>query len=154
MLHVLDTSSLIVLQHYFPNQFPTFWKNLDGAIAAGEVVSVREVLKEFSSEKAWLMSWTKQQSAMFLTPGQAETAYVAKIFQVPHFQNLVTERQRLRGQPVADPFVIACAAVRSGCVVTEETPKQNSAKIPTVCVHFGVPCTNLEGFLAARGWKF
>jgi hypothetical protein len=71
MLHVLDTSSLIVLQHYFPNQFPTFWKNLDGAIAAGEVVSVREVLKEFSSEKAWLMSWTKQQSAMFLTPGQA-----------------------------------------------------------------------------------
>ena len=154
MLHVLDTSSLIVLQHYFPNQFPTFWINLDGAIAAGEVISVREVLKEFSSPKQWLMDWIKNQSAMFLTPGSPETTFVAKIFAVPHFQNLVTETQRLRGQPVADPFVIACAAVRGGCVVTEEAPKPNSAKVPIVCAHFGVTCTNLEGFLAARGWKF
>lgn len=154
MIHVLDTSSLIVLQHYFPNQFPTFWSNLDSAITAGEVVSVREVLKEFSSQKQWLSDWIKKQSGMFLTPGSPETEFVAKIFQVPHFQNLVTETQRLRGQPVADPFVIACAAVRNGCVVTEEAPKPNSAKIPIVCAHFGVQCTNLEGFLAARNWKF
>jgi len=154
MLHVLDTSSLIVLQHYFPKQFPSFWRNFDTAIAEGEVVSVREVLKEFSSDKPWLMAWAKQQSAMFLTPGSAETAFVAKIFRVPHFQNLVTERQRLRGQPVADPFIIACASVRNGCVVTEESPRPNSAKIPNVCAHFGVECTNMEGFLAARGWMF
>lgn len=154
MVYVLDTSSLIVLQHYFPKQFPTFWTNLDSAIANGEVVSVREVLKEFSSEKQWLMDWTKKQSLMFLTPGNAEMTFVAKIFEVPNFQNLVTEKQRLRGQPVADPFVIACAAVRKGCVVTEESPKPNSAKIPIVCSHFGVACTNLEGFLAARGWQF
>jgi len=118
------------------------------------VVSVREVLKEFSSQKQWLMDWIKKQGTMFLTPTSAETDFVAKIFQVPHFQNLVTETQRLRGQPVADPFVIACAAARKGCVVTEEAPKPNSAKIPIVCQHFGVECTNLEGFLAARNWKF
>lgn len=154
MIYVIDTSSLIVLQHYFPERFPTFWANLDGAIAAGEVVSAREVLKEFSSQKQWLTDWIKKQSAMFLTPGPDETQFVAEIFKVSHFQNLVTETQRLRGQPVADPFVIACAKVRSGCVVTEESPKPNSAKIPIVCSHFGIECTNLEGFLAARGWTF
>lgn len=154
MIHVIDTSSLIVLQHYFPNQFPTFWANLDAAVGAGEVVSVREVLKEFSSQKQWLTDWIKKQSAMFLTPGANETRFVAEIFRVPHFQNLVSETQRLRGQPVADPFVIACAKVRGGCVVTEESPKPNSAKIPIVCAHFGIECTNLEGFLAARGWTF
>jgi hypothetical protein len=73
---------------------------------------------------------------------------------MPHFQMLVTETQRLRGQPVADPFVIACASVKGGSLVTEETAKPNSAKIPVVCKYFGVPCTNLEGFLSARGWQF
>jgi len=154
MIYVLDTSSLIVLQHYFPDRFPTFWSNLEAAISAGEVVSVREVLKEFSSPKSWLMDWVKKHHDIFLTPGPEETAFVAKIFQVQHFQMLVTETQRLRGQPVADPFVIACASVKGGSVVTEETAKPNSAKIPIVCEHFGVACTNLEGFLSARGWQF
>ncbi len=154
MIHVLDTSSLIVLQHYFPDRFPTFWTNLEAAVSRGEVISVREVLKEFSTPRQWLMDWVKKHHDMFVTPTPDETAFVASIFQVRHFQMLVTETQRLRGQPVADPFVIASAKVRGGSVVTEESAKPNSAKIPIVCAHFGVPCTNLEGFLAARGWQF
>lgn len=154
MIYVFDTSSIIVLGHYFPDRFPTFWSNFEVAVQRGDVISVREVLKELSSPRAWLMDWVDRHREMFLVPGHQETTFVARIFQVPHFQMLVTETQRLRGQPVADPFVIACASVRGGTVVTEESSKPNSARIPNVCSHFGVACTNVEGFLAGNGWQF
>jgi Domain of unknown function (DUF4411) len=103
MVYVFDTSSIIVLSHYFPDRFPTFWANFEAAAEDGTVVSVREVLKELASPRKWLMEWVNAHKRMFLLPGDLETAFVAKIFRVPHFQMLVTESQRLRGQPVADP---------------------------------------------------
>lgn len=73
---------------------------------------------------------------------------------MPHFQNLVTERNRLTGRPIADPFVIALAEAINGCVVTQEKEKPNAAKIPNVCDHFDIECTNLQGFMEREGWKF
>ena len=91
---------------------------------------------------------------MFLTPGIEEGKFVAEIFKVPHFQQLVGEQQRLLGQYVADPFVVACAAVCNGTVVTEEAVKDNAAKILNVCTHFGLKFTNVQGFLQQKAWKF
>jgi hypothetical protein len=73
---------------------------------------------------------------------------------VRHFEYLVGQEQRLTGAYVADPFVIASAKVRKACVVTEEQKKPNAAKIPNVCAHFGIECTNLEGFMKREGWSF
>lgn len=78
----------------------------------------------------------------------------ATIFSVRHFLNLVEEKKRLTGRPVADPFLIACAKVRGWSVVTEEKLKPHAAKIPNVCEHFNVRWTNVEGFLKSRGWTF
>ena len=84
-------------------------------------------------------------------------------FQVKHFQSLIGIQQRLKGTPVADPFVIACARIKQGTVVTEEgwlrpsdklVPKPNAAKIPNVCAHFKVPCVDLEEFMQQQGWAF
>ncbi|MCZ6821218.1 MAG: DUF4411 family protein [Calditrichaeota bacterium] len=63
-------------------------------------------------------------------------------------------KQRLKGTPVADPFVIASARIRQACVVTEEGKKKNAARIPNVCEYFGVDCTNLEGFMERERWRF
>jgi hypothetical protein len=79
---------------------------------------------------------------------------VVKIFNVAHFRQRVGNKQLLDGHPVADPFVIASARVRGGCVVTEEQLKPNAARIPNVCDHFKVACTNVRGFLKQNGWKF
>jgi hypothetical protein len=38
----------------------------------------------------------------------------------------------LCGSPVADPFVIACAKVSNGAVVTQEVKKEGGLKIPNV----------------------
>ncbi len=97
---------------------------------------------------------------MFRTPNAAELQFVAQIFKIPHFSGLIGKKQQLRGTPVADPFVIACARIHQGSVVTEEgwlrpgnalTPKPNAAKIPNVCDHFDIPCINLEAFMHQQG---
>ena len=84
------------------------------------------------------------------TPDQAETEFISQIFRIPHFLNLVSEYERLQGRLVADPFVIACAQAREGYVVTQESSKPNAANFSNVCEHFGIRCTDYEGFL--RMW--
>jgi hypothetical protein len=118
MVYVFDTSSFIVLGHYFPERFPSFWLNMDRCVQNGELVSVREVYAELSGQgkRAHLDKWIDANKNIFLIPDSAETTFVGSIFSVPHFQQNVSERQRLKGTPVADPFVIAAAATRSGCV--------------------------------------
>jgi len=67
---------------------------------------------------------------------------------------MVRKQERLKGKPVADPFVIARAQISGGCVVTEEKNTKNAARIPNVCAHFHMPCINLEGFMEKENWKF
>ena len=101
-----------------------------------------------------MLTWAKDNKHIFTTPAVAELQFVAQILQIKHFQSLIGEQQRLKGTPVADPFLIACAKINGGTVVTEEQMKQNAAKIPNVCQHFNVPCINLEGFMQKQEWKF
>ena len=153
--YVFDTNSISVLKNYYPDQFPTFWKRFQNAIAVGTVVSCREVFNELKGlQKGWVFDWANENKPMFRTPTDDETNFVGKIFSVPHFLTLVGEEQQLRGKPVADPFVIAAACVFGGCVVTEEAFKPKAAKVPNVCGHFGVHCTNVEGFLKKNNWTF
>lgn len=156
MVFVFDTNSLEVLGNYYPERFPTFWEKFETAVESGEVISVREVYSEIERLKRnqQLWNWIQGHREMFVTPTAEETQFVREIFKVQHFQNLVGATQRLRGWPVADPFIIAVAQVRTGCVVTEEMYKPNAAKIPNVCSHFNIEWTNVEGFLARKGWRF
>ena len=87
-------------------------------------------------------------------PSSEEMEFVRELFSVPEFQHLLKQRQVLTGGPAADPFVIASAQVRSGCVVTEETLRDNAVRIPSVCEYFGIDCTNLEGLMEREGWTF
>jgi len=156
LIHIFDTSSFRVLEHYYPGRFPSLWKLLDEAAEAGGLVSVREVYKEleFLAREDWFRTWVREHRKIFLPPTAEEAEFLRQIFAVKHFQTLVGEKQRLKGQPVADPFVIAAARVRQACVVTEEAMKPNAAKIPNVCQHFGVRCTDVEGFMTECGWQF
>jgi len=165
MIYVFDTSSIRSLQHFYPSVFKTIWDGLDGLVQQQNLISTREVWNELERQNVSteVLAWAKQNKRMFTTPNAAELQFVAQIFQITHFQNLIGEQQRLKGTPVADPFVIACAKIKGGTVVTEEgwdhssstlTPKPNAAKIPNVCTHFNVPCIDLERFMQQQGWAF
>lgn len=165
MIYVFDTSSLRALQHFYPAVFKTIWAGLNTLIGKGELISTREVWNELEGQNvsADVKAWAKRNKQMFGTPNAAELQFVAQIFKIPHFSGLIGKQQQLRGTPVADPFVIACAKIHQGTVVTEEgwlrpgnalTPKPNAAKIPNVCKHFSVPCVDLEAFMQQQGWSF
>ena len=66
----------------------------------------------------------------------------------------MSEKARLQGKPVADPFIIAAAKIKDGCVITEEALKPNAPKIPTVCQHFSINFTNVHGLMEREGWQF
>lgn len=156
MIYVFDTTSFSVSHNFFPARFPSFWRDLGDLVSQGKVVSVREVLNELErwEIKSHLQEWANANKAIFMSPTREETLFVSEIFSVPHFQQLLSRKQMLTGAPLADPFVIASAKIRKGCVATEEEEKPNAAKIPNVCKHFKVECTNLEGFMEREGWRF
>ena len=156
MLYVFDTSSFRVLQNYFPDSFPSFWENWQGEVANGIVLSVREVKRELDIQavQEHLIDWCDGNSHIFLSPTDEESDFVGRIFSVPHFRQLISAQNQLLGRPVADPFVIASAGVNSGSVVTKEAYRPNASRIPNVCQHFGIPCINVQQFIANLGWRF
>ncbi len=165
MIYVFDTSSIRELQHFYPRVFRSIWNRLDLLVAEGNLVSTREVFNELERQNVSedVLAWAKRNRAAFATPTDNELLFVAEIFRVAHFRALIGSQQRLKGNPVADPFVIAAAMAHGGAVVTEEgwqrpsetlAPKPNAAKIPNVCEHFGVACMDLQAFMGEQGWEF
>jgi len=155
-VYVLDTSSIRVFSNYYPSRFPAFWTNLANYVNERRMISVREVYNELDrqSTKPHLDEWAKNNKQIFLLPTEREMAFVARLFEVPHFQQLVGAKQIALGMPVADPFVIASAHERDGCVISEESSKANAGKIPNVCAQFEIDCINLETFLERENWSF
>lgn len=156
MIYVFDTSSLSEFKHFYPGIFKSIWIGLDDLVKRQKLVSTREVWNELQrgNPNQQVNEWLKVRKEIFTTPSLAELQFVSEIFKIPHFQGLIGQKQRLKGDPVADPFVIACAKIRGGTVVTEEQLKPNAAKIPNVCQHFDVPCIDLETFMHQQEWRF
>jgi len=156
MKYVFDSNSLIDLfKHYYPERFPTLWEKFDALVSEGKLLSVREIFNEIGSNEDSLANWAKEKkNILFLESTTEELKLVGEIFQVRHFQAMVRKQERLKGKPVADPFIIAKAKVINGCVVTQEKSTENAAKIPNVCERFKIPCINLEGFMEKENWTF
>jgi predicted nucleic acid-binding protein len=158
MKYVFDSDSLIDLfRHYYPERFPTLWKQFEVLVSGEKLISVREVFNEIGSSEDRLGKWVKEKKrTLFLKPTVEEFQFVGRIFRAKrgHFQAMIRKQERLKGKPVADPFVIARAKALSAYVVTQEKKTDNAAKVPNVCEHFEIPCDNLEGFMKKENWKF
>jgi len=156
MIYVFDSDALIELfKHYYHSRFPTLWERFDNLVLAGHIISVREVSNEIMQWDDNLAVWAKKNKNIFPASSAEELRFVTEIFRRKHFQANIRKKVRLKGKPVADPFVIAKAKiVQNGCVVTQEIFKQNGAKIPNICEAFRIPYINLEGFMEEEDWKF
>ena len=155
-MYVFDNSPLSTLfRNYYPSRFPSLWKRFDILIKDGTIVSTREVLREINDGPIeTLRAWAKDNHELFPAPTAVEGEYVTKIFAVGHLQQNIEMQKLLRGGKNADPFVVAKGAVEKRAVVTMEKFKDNAAKIPNICRHFGVPCITLEQFMGKEGWSF
>ena len=155
-MYVFDNSPLSTLfRNYYPSRFPSLWKRFDILIKDGTIVSTREVLREINDGPIeTLRAWAIDNHELFPAPTAVEGEYVTKIFAVGHLQQNIEMQKLLRGGKNADPFVVAKGAVEKRAVVTMEKFKDNAAKIPNICRHFGVPCITLEQFMGKEGWSF
>ena len=157
MLYIFDTSTLsTVFNFYYRDSFPSFWSLFDEMILNKNILSVREVRNEIKNYKYKneLEVWAKANASFFSDPTQEELEFVTKIYSVPHFLNNISKKQQIKAEPIADPFVIAKAYIENGTVITEEKNELNAARIPNICAHFNIPCTNLQGFLKQENWSF
>jgi hypothetical protein len=156
MSYVFDTSPLSALfRNFYRNVFRTLWEGFDALVASGKILSTREVLREIEGSPIQAMrDWANGHKDLFPAPTAEEAAFVVRIFAVPHFQNNIEGKKLLRGGFVADPFVVARAAIAGATVVTMETLKPNAADIPNICQHFAIPCLSLQQFMEAEGWSF
>lgn len=160
-IYVFDTSPLsVIFRHYYPDRFPSLWKRFNESVLNGRITSTREVYRELTKKETHLMEWRdKHKSKVFPISTFEELAFVNRILSVPNFKFLVPQTKIVSGEPVADPFVIARAKCLGNngvdaCVVTLEKAKENAAKIPNVCAHFGIDCVDLEGFMEREKWRF
>ena len=157
MIYVFDSNSLSnILNHYYPDRFPSFWEKFNDCVKGGKIISVREVRNELTGkfEDETIELLMKQNKDLFPSPAHDELSFITKIYAVNHFQHNLDKKRILSGGYFADPFVIAKAWKEKGTVITEEDYKEHGAKIPNICEHFDIPCLKLEGFLIKEDWKF
>ena len=156
MSYVFDTSPLSTLhRNYYRSVFTTLWAGFDKLVEDRRILSTREVLREIRGTNLQsLVTWANDNEDIFPTPTSDEGRFVGDIFMVKHFQNNIEGKKLLNGGYVADPFVVARAAIEGAAVVSMETFKQNAADIPNICAHFNIQCLTLEKFMEAEGWKF
>ncbi len=156
MTYVIDTNSFMRLGNYYPSRFPTLWGNVTKLVADMQLISTREVRNELAqySSSSIINDWVNENKNIFLIPSADETKFINKIFSIPHFHQLISRENILKGRPVADPFVVALAAIKNCFVVTEEKIKPNAAKIPNVCEKFKIKCIDLEEMMKIENWVF
>ena len=156
MTYVFDTSAFSQLfKSYYRGRFPSLWAQFDALVVAGDITSTREALREIHDRNIQgLPEWCKSNPDIFPAPTGAEGAFVARIFGVQHFQQVIEQKKLLKGGKNADPFLVARAGVVGATLVTMEEEKKNAAKVPNICRHFGIPCVDVEGFMEAENWTF
>ena len=156
-MYVFDTSSFIVLSHYYKDQFPSLWKKINNLVTTGKIVSVKEVLREIESYsgESDLTKWVKKNKNIFKPMAEEESRIISEIFtSYPNFQNMVNQKAQLKGTPVADPFIVVKAIHIQGTVVSEETFQQDGIKIPNLCKIQNVRCLKLKEFMKEQHWSF
>ncbi len=155
-IYSVDTSSFMDWQaRFYPlDVFPSIMGRVDQLIAVNRLLSpalVREELGAVGTGE--LIAWAEAHKSIFVPTGEllAEVQSIQNRF--PGLRDPKAEYEE------ADAYVIALARLRSGTVVTQETPaseKRNPKRthfIPDVCREMGIPCFNLLGLMRREGWK-
>ena len=165
MHYILDTGFLVLSRDYYPDTFSSFWMELEKLIVSQNISSVDEVKEEienYGGEQEHLLEWISKHKGIFTKPTLDEQLNVKKILHTNNFKNILGRKRILKGEPFADPFLIAKAMTVGGTVVTRErlstTDKkgniQGAPRIPNICQHFSVPCMSPKEFMATQGWAF
>ncbi len=153
LLYCLDTSAFIESwwRLYRPTSFPTFWKKMEEAIAAGQIIAPMFVLDELKRKEGdQLYAWAESQMPMFY-PLEAELQLAQKTI-VNQFPKLISEA---KNRSLCDPWVIALGQLKQCAVISEENRGgNNTPKIPDVCDELRIKSMKVADLIEELGWRF
>ncbi|MGH7567806.1 MAG: DUF4411 family protein [Gemmatimonadales bacterium] len=140
---------ILIWRHHPPDIFRRLWQQLDQAIAAGDVRSPEEVLHELEQGTDDLAETLEARNGLFLPLDEPLARATEAVQAACPLTDPAGERSR------GDPFVVACAQLNGGMVVSGEGHRRAPTappKIPDACDQLGVPHLDWFGFLRATGW--
>ena len=93
-----------------------------------------------------LSEWAKQHKEAFIPLDPTIQANVTSILKM--YPTMIQIKST--GNSNGDPFLVATAKVKNGCIITDERPgdvKSKNYRIPNVCSELGIHHINLHEFL-------
>ena len=158
--YILDANIFIEAKnrYYAFNLCPGFWDSLLHHKTMGNLESIDRVRKELLECKDNLATWSKKAACLFSSTNSelVRTAY-RDIIQWVQSQERFFDAAKSRFADDPDAWVIAYAKANNVVVATEEksAPKSRKVvKIPDVCKHFNVKCTDTFDMLQKLGVVF
>ena len=157
--YCFDTDVLVnLIRRYFDEVvFPDVRRDVEALIDAGLVKCPDEVLEELKgiSTKAKdqdpVLPWAEAHAHIFVPLDAEQGSIVTEILrQHPKASGYEDKRKPAH----ADVFLVALAEVYGWCVVTCETPKAGSDKVPNLCDTRDIRSLDLRGFMKERGWRY
>ncbi len=154
-IYCFDTSALIHawIRAYPPKHFGSLWKQLDGLIATGRMLSSVEVYNELKKKDDELASWAKDRKDELFREidDPVQDAVVALMRMYPKLVDTS------KGKSGADPFVIAQAMGANPMLIVvtqEDGGSEARPKIPYVCAQQGITCMRILDVIQAENWSF
>lgn len=143
-LYCFDTSSIIMLRQYYPQDISVFKSLHDlfiGLVKSGKIIVLNMVFDELKANEPNLHSVVKKNIPI---------TRIAKFEDYINLtQNIVRTYYDGKGKShklKADPHVIACAKQMKLTIVTEEL-NSDETKIPSVCIKEGIKYINFLEFV-------
>jgi len=158
--YILDANIFIEAKnrYYAFNLCPGFWDSLLHHNSMGNLESIDRVRNKELSEGDDLDAWSKKSPELFAsTDSKFVLADYGEIIQWVQSQERFTNAAKSEFSSGVDAWVIAYAKANNAIVVTHEVsaPKSRTdVKIPDVCNHFNIKCTNTFDMLQKLGIVF
>ncbi len=152
--YCLDANVIIDLcrRRYPKHRFARLWEQFEELFGAGLAIAPEEVFVELERKEGnSALTWAKANRGIFVPPDLDQLVIVAEL--AAALPKLAEDAARRVRPGFGDPFVVALAEARGWTAVTDEGPgSPDSAKIPRLCAHRGVPCMNLIGLFDQQDW--
>lgn len=164
---LIDSDSFITpyRQHYAFDLVPTYWEEISKCTNSGRLVLLDMVKAEIDKGKDELSDWLNKQKGFVICNhiSQEIISKYQKVLQYIQKCGLYKEQalKTWSDGDVADPWLIAAAAVNDYTIITAEVSsgglsmknKNKNAKIPDVAKAFGVKTNNLYYMMRQLGIK-
>lgn len=146
--YVLDINWLVeAMTQYPPDIMPEFWVHLRKLIANEQIIMCDPVYQEIMEQDDELSQWVKTNiNGAHVNPSDEDLDFVKEQIMSVYEEKFskwfdLDEPSGL----LADPFIVATAAIRGAVVVTYETGKIMQigtpiSKLPNACEAFDVGC--------------